>query len=108
MLTFEDRLTAYLNQVARLVVDQRARKGGIRFGREGSYILLVEATDVALRTEGPRGFLSAAVYALIGAMQTGEHWDDAAALPDQAANGIVDPAEQPTAAANPPTEPSPV
>ncbi|KKK56974.1 hypothetical protein LCGC14_3059160 [marine sediment metagenome] len=42
--TFEDRLNAYLNGVARLVMQSRARPGGaIKFGRDAMHVLLIEA-----------------------------------------------------------------
>ncbi len=74
--SFEDRLNAYLNAVARLVMQSRARPGGaIKFGRDAMHVLLVEAADTA-QMSGTNGYMSSATYAVIAAMMTAGHWDD--------------------------------
>lgn len=77
-LLFEERLAAYLNRTYDLIVAHRNRQGAAaRFGRDASFVLMVESAEGALRTGNPSGFLSTAVFAIIGAMQSGGHWDDA-------------------------------
>ncbi len=74
--SFEERLNAYLNAVARLVVRSRGRPGGaVKFGRDAMHVLLVEAADTA-QMSGTNGYMSSATYAVIAAMMTAEHWDD--------------------------------
>ncbi len=92
--TFEDRLNAYLNGVARLVMQSRARPGGaIKFGRDAMHVLLIEAADTAQQS-GSNGYMSAATYAVIAAMMTAEHWDDNA-KPSKEAQPPTPPEAQP-------------